>query len=1184
MSLKLSALFDRLRGPLPLRSHLIGLVLAAIAPLFLFAVFMIYRSAQDERAVFQRGAIERTRAIMTAVDAELKASITTLEALATARELDGDDLRDFYDQAMRVFKSQHDWSTINVADASGQQLMNLLRPFGSDLPKVAEPDKIATAFKTQTTAIGNLVLGTTTRQLDFAIRVPVVRNGRTKYVLSGVVKPAVIGALLAKQQIPAGWVLAVLDPNSRIVARTREAERSLGQFAAPDLRTALAESSEGWRRGRSLEGEEVYRAHTRSPFSGWSVSLNIPAAAVDAPFHGPVLYVTLFGIGLLALGIGIALLLSAKTAQSIEALSGLAGDLGLGRTAAAVAANAVPSRISEVENLREAFLTANRLIQERSEERDRFEQELWQQAGLLELAHDAIFAREFPGGPIIYWNRGAEILYGFSKTEALGQSPYTLLKTFHPRGMDFVEATLEREGEWYGELIHTTRDGRKIFSDSRHVLAGESQGRRVVLETNRDITERKREESRRRLQNAVNGILAESPGLREATPKVLQVLCELGDWDVGGIWEVDRAANELVCVEVWHLSSIEVSEFEADTRPRRFAPGVGLVGRVWKSGEPVWLPDATRDGNFPRASAARKDGIHAGFSFPIKLGAEVLGVIECFSREIRAPDADFLQTLATIGGQLGQFIQRKRAEEGLELLSRLPAENPEPVMRLREGHVLSFANPAAERLLAAWGTPLGEEAPAELSRAARAALADGRKGIFEIAFDNLAYAVTVAPVLEANYVNLYFSDITERKRAANTLKGFNEELEKRVAERTAEVTQVNAELVRSLAEREKLEEQLRHAQKMEAIGTLAGGVAHDFNNILGIILGHARELLSEGEKSRALEAILNAGERGAKIVKQLLAFARKPSVEDKPVDLNNLVDETADILKAVFPKTIALTLDLDAALPAIRGDQNQLQQVLINLCLNARDAMPDGGMLSIRSSRAVDPNFQAHAADAGGDYVRLEISDTGAGMDESTRRRIFEPFFTTKQASGGSGLGLSVVFGIVQAHGGLIDVESEAGRGTTFRLYFPAPSQPVAALELKEESPKRVVGSGETILVVDDEPYLLELIKSSAEKRGFQMLTAGDGLEALQVYRMHLGEIDVVVLDWGLPGLGGAAVFRGLKELNPQVNVVGVTGYLDPEVKSAMLQEGVRGFLQKPCGPDDILEKVLFFCRPADQR
>jgi hypothetical protein len=374
--------YSRFRSPLPLRSYLVALFLLAMTPLLAFAVYMIYRSAQEERATFRRGAVERARAITTAVDSELKSSITTLEALATSETLDRNDLAGFYDVAMRVFISQHDWTTINLADQYGKQLMNLLRPLGTELPPVAEPELVKEIVNSQKTVIGNLVLGTTTGQIDFAIRVPVVRNGRTKYVVSGVVKPAVIGAVLAKQQIPSGSMLAVIDANGRIVARTREPGRSLGQQAARELRETRMVTSEGWVRGRSLEGADVYRAYTRSPFSGWTVALNVPAAVVDAPLHGTPLIVGLFGLGVMLLGVALALVFSRRTAASIESLTGMAETLALSEHPKAETG---ASGIAEVEQLRQALATAGRLIDERVQERDAFERELWRQASLLEL-------------------------------------------------------------------------------------------------------------------------------------------------------------------------------------------------------------------------------------------------------------------------------------------------------------------------------------------------------------------------------------------------------------------------------------------------------------------------------------------------------------------------------------------------------------------------------------------------------------------------------------------------------------------------------------------------------------------------------------------------------------------------------------------------------------------------------
>ncbi|HTM10059.1 MAG TPA: ATP-binding protein [Verrucomicrobiae bacterium] len=1053
---RLRHLFSRFERPLRLRTQLIAVILAATMPLLVFAVFMIYRVANDERASFRYGVVERTRAMLSVVDTELKSSITTLEALATSNELDGDDIGGFYEDASRVLQSQGDWITISLADASGQEIMNLLRLHGDGAAAVVNPAEIDSVVRTGRPMIGGVLRGPLSGETAVAVRVPVVRRGVIRYVLSTMVKADSIAALLSKQKLPENWIIMVIDAQHRVVTRTLHPELAVGAVAAEGLRESLSRSDEGWARGASLEGVEVYRSYVRSQYSGWTAAMSIPVAVVDTPLRGPMFYVALFGAGLLVLAVAGALWIGGSSARSIEALSSLAGGLAAGKYDAP-AEEPAPSRIAEVQNLSAAFQSARRLIRERAEERDRFERELWRQASLLELTHDAIFVWDWPTRRIQYWNHGAETLYGYSREEAVGRTLRDLLKTYHPRGIGFVGAILEKEGEWFGEVGHTTRDGRQITVEARLIRSSESGGSEFVLETVRDVSERNRGERRRRIRNAAISILADAPALAEAAPRLLRVLCESVRWDLGALWLVDREADELACFEIWQMPTREAPEFAAATRQARFTRGAEFPGRVWQSGEVTWVSYLAREGEFARRAAAEKDGLRAGFCFPIKLGDDVLGVIECFGREIRPPEEDLLPSLSTIGNQLGSFIERKRAEDAL--------------MRL------------------------------------------------------------------------------------------NEELEERVDQRTAE-------LLQSREQQETLEEQLRQAQKMESLGTLAGGIAHDFNNILGIILGYAREMRSGTgiDPLGGLDVILDAADRGSKVVKQLLAFARKPTVAEAPIDLNTLASNTVSIIRPVFPKTIACALELEPGLPLVHGDENQLQQALINVCLNARDAMPQGGTLTIRTARD-------------GERVCLAIADQGVGMDDHTKRRVFEPFFTTKQPTGGTGLGLSVVYGIVKAHGGTAEVESEPGRGTTLKLFFPVPARLPALPAARTAPPRAVRGRGETILVVDDEPHLRELICAGAERRGFRALAARDGDEAVEVYRVHRDAIAVVVLDWGLPGLDGAAVLARLKEMNPDVDVIGISGYLELDMKERMVALGVREFLHKPCAPEEIFEKIGQLCR-----
>jgi PAS domain S-box-containing protein len=391
---------------------------------------------------------------------------------------------------------------------------------------------------------------------------------------------------------------------------------------------------------------------------------------------------------------------------------------------------------------------------------------------------------------------------------------------------------------------------------------------------------------------------------------------------------------------------------------------------------------------------------------------------------------------------------------------------------------------------------------------------------------------------------------------------------------------MNAVIVsRDVTERKQLEEQLLHVQKMESIGTLAGGIAHDFNNVLAILLGYASMLSKEpmqGESVvKAAQAMITAIQRGAGLVRQLLTFARKSEAAFEPVSLNAVAEEVVEMCKHTFRKTITITTQLAEDLPNIIADRNQLHQALLNLCVNARDAIQDAGTISLTSgivdaeslgSRIQEPVSQR--------YVRLSITDTGSGMDAATRARIFEPFFTTKEKGRGTGLGLAMVYGVVKAHQGCIDVESEPGKGTTFHLYFPIPLPGSKSLVTETEPTEKAAGGGETILLAEDEPALLELVKAVLEERGYRVVPARDGVEALELFKKHVSSIDLVLTDLGLPKLSGWEAFLKMREIQPNVAAVVATGYVDPDQRSEMLTKGVRDFVDKPYAPHQLLKKI----------
>jgi two-component system cell cycle sensor histidine kinase/response regulator CckA len=385
--------------------------------------------------------------------------------------------------------------------------------------------------------------------------------------------------------------------------------------------------------------------------------------------------------------------------------------------------------------------------------------------------------------------------------------------------------------------------------------------------------------------------------------------------------------------------------------------------------------------------------------------------------------------------------------------------------------------------------------------------------------------------------------------------------------------------LQDITERRRIEEQLVQTQKMESIGTLASGIAHDFNNMLGIILGNASVLaemdVTDPRYHDRMQAIMETAQRGVVLVRQILTFARKTSSEREAVDPNSVIGELTKLLAETFPKTIRISLHLEQPLPRILMDRTQLHQAILNLCVNARDAMPNGGILTIRTRhvRAVGLAAQFPTARPV-DHVAIRVADSGVGMDETTRQRIFEPFFTTKEKGRGTGLGLAVLYGIVQAHHGLIHVESQMGKGSAFELFFPvagpADESALPGYTGIQEAP----GGQETILVVEDEEFLQTLLTELLEEKGYRVLSARDGREAVRTFRKQGGQIDLVLTDLGLPGLSGQEVARTLREDDPDVKILVASGYFEPGEKSRLVAAGVTDFVQKPYSLNDLLQKV----------
>ncbi len=380
-----------------------------------------------------------------------------------------------------------------------------------------------------------------------------------------------------------------------------------------------------------------------------------------------------------------------------------------------------------------------------------------------------------------------------------------------------------------------------------------------------------------------------------------------------------------------------------------------------------------------------------------------------------------------------------------------------------------------------------------------------------------------------------------------------------------------------ITERMELEEQLRQTQKLDSIGILAGGVAHDFNNILGAVLGYASLLKMKISEDHPyftyVDTIERSASRASELTSQLLAFARGGKYSVRPVNVNKIVNETLQIIRSTFDKLIEIKTQFREPLPTVEADSGQLQQVVMNLCVNARDAMRNGGTLVVETNvvQLQDDNLKPHVDAKPGSYVTLSVSDTGSGMDKKTLQRIFEPFFTTKENGKGTGLGLAMVYGVVKSHGGFIRVYSELKEGSIFTVYLPIcdKEEPQFATHLEEP-----MGGKEVIMVVDDEESIREFSKELLESYGYRVLLAEDGIQSIETYKKHKHEVSLVILDLMMPRMGGREAFQYLKKLNPKVKALLSTGFSQNAKGQEITEAGIAGFIQKPYHGKDLLHMV----------
>jgi len=513
---------------------------------------------------------------------------------------------------------------------------------------------------------------------------------------------------------------------------------------------------------------------------------------------------------------------------------------------------------------------------------------------------------------------------------------------------------------------------------------------------------------------------------------------------------------------------------------------------------------------------------------------------EAVVHTVKTPVRDEDGNVAGVLGVFWDITEQKRAEEEVRQLAKFPAENPNPVMRISHDGTVLHANDASAPLLRLFEARVGEQLSGRWHDQIADISGSGTNRTMELHCGERTFSLVCVPVAGADYVNLYGRDITEQER---------------------------------------LEAQMQQVAKLESIGRLAGGVAHDFNNILTGIGGYA-ELLAdqmEGDSParRDLDEIRRLTDRAADLIRQLLAFSRRQHIEPIALNMNAVVKSTTKMLRRIIGEDIDLRLALAGDLVNVCADLSQVEQILVNLTINARHAMPQGGKLTIETASVTldDEYARTRAGVTPGPYGMLAVSDTGCGMDENTQKHIFEPFFTTREAGQGTGLGLATVYGIVKQHGGNIWVYSEPARGTTFKVYLPCAEEEVGPHRGREaqETPP---GGAETVLVLEDEQAVRNLAERVLKQKGYTVLTAASAAEADPLMETMGNDVALLLTDVVLPGPNGREFYESQATRHPSLRVLYMSGYAD----NAAAHQGVLGpgaeLLQKPFTPVALARKV----------
>jgi PAS domain S-box-containing protein len=708
-------------------------------------------------------------------------------------------------------------------------------------------------------------------------------------------------------------------------------------------------------------------------------------------------------------------------------------------------------------------------------------------------------------------------------------------------------------------------DGRELDADAH--LARTLPRRELLARVEAMLRVQRAESALRRLKRRqatrieIAHILSSSRSVDEAGPLLLRALGQGTGWQAGELWTVKTGIDRLYRRSWWVDGASGCESFMHDPAEPFTAAGEDLPGHAWASGQFAWIPDVLTHTGFARAEGARRAGLRGAAVLPVQRPRGIDAVLVLFSHASPPQDHDLVLMLRDIAVQFGHFLDRVEAETESRFqrnLFRAMIESiPDGVTLKDLDNRYVMVNTTVERMLALTASEIigrrdDELLPADL-------------------VERLRRQEEEAIRLGVSQSGEYTLGEGDQARQFLILKNACRDTEGRLIGTIG--------VSHDITEHRHAEERMRMAQRVEALGRLAGGVAHDFNNLLTVITVNSdmalADLEAEHPQARAFVEIRDAAERASELTRQLLAYGRRQHIHPRTLDLNALVSNLHSLLRRLIPENIVVGTHLGTGVDPVTVDATQMEQVIINLAVNARDAMPHGGHLSIETRGLVvaDGAPPQGLPIPAGRYAALLVSDDGIGMDESTRLRIFEPYFTTKALGQGTGLGLAMVYGTVKQSGGWIWADSAPGAGTTFTICLPATGD--AAHPVRESAEGRSLPGGrETILLVEDDAVVRDISRRVLESCGYRLLVARDGAHAIELVRGFAEPVDLMVSDVVMPRMSGPVLHERLLATRPGLCVLYVSGYADQAVLPAAVLDGGIPFLQKPFRPEELARLV----------